>query len=83
MLFQVTVGDGCSMGGLISVVFSDICVSEKEEDIIAPMKLHFKKRYGDDTNIQRKKNELLSFFEKLNSSHSSIKSIIRKNLKSS
>ena len=78
MFFQLTVGDGCSMGGPKSVAFSDICVSEMEEDIVAPIKPHFKKWYRDDTYIQRKKNEPLSLFEKLNFSHPSIKFTIKK-----
>ena len=45
--------DGCAMGGLISVDFSDIYVSKMEEDIVTPMKLHFYKRYVDGTYIRR------------------------------
>ena len=41
--------DGCPMEGPISAVFSDICVSKMEEDIVAPMKSHFYKRYIDDS----------------------------------
>ena len=50
-----------------------------EEDIVTPMKPHFYKRHVDDTYIQRKKNELDSLFEKLNSYHSNIKLTIAKN----
>ena len=71
-------GDGCSIRAPISVIFSGIYVSETEEEIIAPMKPHFKKWYGDDTYIQRKETDLLCLFEKLNSSHPSIKQIIKK-----
>ena len=71
--------DGCAVGGPISVVFSDIYVSKMEEDIVTPMKPHFCKRYVDDTYIQRKKNELDSLFEKLNSYHPNIKLTIEKN----
>ena len=71
--------DGCPIGGLISVVFSDIYISKVEEDIVAPMKPHFYKRYVDDTYIRRRKNESDSLFEKLNSDHSKIKLTIEKN----
>ena len=71
--------DGCPIGGLISVVFSDIYISKVEEDIVAPMKPHFYKRYVDDTYIRRKKNEPDSLFEKLNSYHPNIKLTIEKN----
>ena len=53
---------GCPMGCPISVVFSDIYVSKMEEDIVAPMKSHFYKRYVADTYI-RKNNEPQSFFQ--------------------
>ena len=65
-------GDGCSIRAPISVIFSGIYVFETEEEIIAPMKPHFKKWYGDDTYIQ------INLFGKLNSSYPSIKLIIKK-----
>ena len=49
--------DGCPMGGPISVVLSDIYVCKMEEDIVAPSKPLFYKRYVDDTYVRRKKNE--------------------------
>ena len=66
------------MGGPISLVFSNIYVSKMEEEIIAPMKLHFYKRYVDDTYIRREKNESDSLFEKLNSHHPNTKLTIEK-----
>ena len=65
--------DGCPMGGPICVIFSDICVSRMEEDIVVPLKPHFHKRYVNDTYIRRKKNEPDSLFEKLNSYHPNMK----------
>ena len=47
--------DGCPMGGLISVVFSDIYVCKTEEDIVIPANPIFYKRYVDDTYVRRKK----------------------------
>ena len=67
------------MGGLNSVVFSDIYISKMEEDIVVPMKPQFYKRYVDDTYIRRKKNEPDSLFEKLSSYHLNIKLTIEKN----
>ena len=57
----------CPMGGPISVAvaFSDIYVSKMEEDIVAPMKPYFYKRYLDDKFMRRKKNKPDSLFEKL------------------
>ena len=47
-----------------------------EEDIVAPLKSHFYKRYVDDTYIQRKKT---NHFKKLNSYHPTMKLTIEKN----
>ena len=44
-----------------------------EEDIAAPVKPHFYKRYVDDMYIRRKTNEPDSLFEKQNSYHPNIK----------
>ena len=41
----------------MSAVFSVIYLSKMEEDIVAPMKPHFYKRYVDNTYIRRKKNK--------------------------
>ena len=48
----------------MSVAFSRIYVSKMEEDIVAPMKPHFYKRYAVDKYIRRKKSEPDSLFEK-------------------
>ena len=50
-----------------------------EENIVAPMKSYFYKRYQYDMYIQRKKNELESLFEELNFYHPTIKLTIEKN----
>ena len=42
-------------------VFANIYGSKMEEDIVAPIKPHFYKRYVDDTYIRRKKNKADSF----------------------
>ena len=61
------------MGGQISVVLSDIYVSQMEEDIVAPSKPLFYKRYVDDTYVRRKKNETDELYNALNSYHQIIK----------
>ena len=65
--------DGCPMGGPISVVLSDIYVCKMEEDIVAPSKPLFYKRYVDDTYVRRKKNETDELYNALNSYHQNIK----------
>ena len=71
--------DGCLMGGLMSAVFSVIYLSKMEEDIVAPMKPHFYKRYVDNTYIRRKKNKPDSYFKKLNSYYPNIILTVEKN----
>ena len=64
---------------LSSVGFLDVYACKIEEDILAPMKPHFYKRFIDDMYIRRKKNEPDSLFEKLNSDHPNIKLTIENN----
>ena len=65
--------DGYPMGGPISVVFADIYMCKMEDDVVAPIKPIFYKRYVDDTYIRRKKHTKGELFEKLNSYHHNIK----------
>ena len=44
-----------------------------EEDIVAPSKPLFYKRYADDTYIRRKNNETDELYNALNSYHQNIK----------
>ena len=73
--------NGRPTGCPISVFFSDIYISNMEEGIVALMKPSFHKRYVDGTYLRKKKNELESLFEKLNSYHPNIKVTIKKNPK--
>ena len=57
------------MGGPISVVFADIYMCKMEDDVVAPLKPKFYKRYVDDTYVRRKKNTTDELFEKLNTYH--------------
>ena len=71
--------DGCPMGGPISVVFADIYMCKMEDDVVAPLKPIFYKRYVDDTYVIRKKNTTDELFEKLNTYHDNIKLTIEEN----
>ena len=68
--------DGCPMGGAISVVLSDIDVCKMEENIVAPLKPLFYKRYVDGTYVRRKKNETDELYNALNLHHQNIKLIL-------
>ena len=61
------------MGRPISVVLSGIYVCKLEENIVAPSKSLFYKRYVDDTYVKRKRNETDKLYNSLNSYHQSIK----------
>ena len=65
--------DGCPMGGLIFVVFSDMFTCKMEYDVAVPAKPIFYKRYVDDTYVRIKKNDVEKLFEELNSYHENIK----------
>ena len=61
------------MGGPISVVLSDIYVCKMKENIVAPSKPLFYKRYVDDTYVRRKKNETDKLYNALDSYHQNMK----------
>ena len=71
--------NGCPMGGPISVVFADIYMCKMEDDVVAPIKPIFYKRYVDDTYIRRKKNTKNELFENLNTYHDNITFTIKEN----
>ena len=71
--------DGCPMGGPISVVFADLYMCKMEDDVVAPLKPIFYKRYVDDTYVRRKKNTTDELFEKLNTYHDNNKLTIEEN----
>ena len=77
-VFSVTVKllkqvDRCSMGGPVSVIFSNVFTCKMEFDSIVPDKPIFYKRYVDDMYVRRKKNGVDKQFEELNSYHKNIK----------
>ena len=71
------------MGCPISVVFADIYMCKMEDDVVAPLKPIFYKRYVDDTYVRRKRNTTDKLFEKLNTYRESIKLTIEENPTSS
>ena len=66
--------DGCTMGGPLSVVFSDIFMTKMEKNAIkSPRKPLFYKRFVDDIFTRRKKNMPDKLFQFLNNYHQNIK----------
>ena len=72
--------DDCLMGGLISVVFSDVLMYKTELDVAVPAKPIFYKRYVNDMYVQRKKNYVDKLFEELNSHNENVKLTLEVNL---
>ena len=72
--------DDCLMGGLISVVFSDVLMCKMELDVVVPAKPIFYKRYVNDMYVQRKKNYVDKLFEELNSHNENVKLTLEVNL---
>ena len=70
--------DGCTMGGPLSVTFSDIYMVKMENDIVTPSKPVFYCRFGDNIYCRWKLgNNVL--FELLNNYHPNIKLTIEVN----
>ena len=67
------------MGGPISVIFSDIYMRKMEENVANLLKPIFYKRYVEDTNVKRNRNEADTLFDALNSYHPNIKFILEQN----
>ena len=65
--------DGCSMGGPLSVIFSDIFMTKTEGKVVEPTKPQFYKRFVDGIINNRYKDQLYNLFQVLNSNHSKIK----------
>ena len=59
----------------MSVVFADIYMCKMEDDVVAPIKPMFYKRYVDDTYLKRKNNTKDELGEKLNTCHNNITTI--------
>ena len=61
--------DGCTMGGPLSVILSNIFMTMLENDVVLPLCPAFYKRYVDDIINRRKKNEPDILLEKLQAYH--------------
>ena len=64
--------NGCTMGGPLSVVLSNIFMTMLEMNIVLPMKPLFYKRYVDDIITRRDKNKRDLLLEQLQSYHPNI-----------
>ena len=65
--------DGCTMGGPLSVIFSDISMTKTEEEVVKPTNPSFYKRFVDDIISKKKKDQPDLLFENLNNHHPNIK----------
>ena len=70
--------DGCTMGGPLSVTFSDIYMVKMENDVVISSKPIFYHRFVDDIYSRRKLGDNV-FFNQLNNYHSNIKLTIEVN----
>ena len=65
--------DGCSMGGPLSVIFSDIYMTKTERKVVEPTKPQFYKRFVDDIIDKQYKDQPDNLFQALDSNHPKIK----------
>ena len=70
--------DGCTMGGLLSVTFSDIYMTKMERDVARPFNPIFYRRYVDDIYNRQKVNTKDDPCEALNKYHKNIKLTVEK-----
>ena len=67
--------DGFSIGGPLSVIFSDIYMTKTEKKVVEPTKQQFYKTFVDDIINKRYKDQSDNLFQTLNSNHPKIKCI--------
>ena len=66
--------DGCTIGGLLSVIFPYLCyMTRTEREVVNPFKPKFYKRFVDDVINRINKNQPDDLFQKLNSNHPNMK----------
>ena len=66
--------DGCTIGGLLSVIFPYLCyMTRTEREVVNPSKPKFYKRFVDDVINRINKNQPDDLFQKLNSNHPNMK----------
>ena len=70
--------DGFTMGGPLSVTFSDIYMTKMERDVVHPFNPIFYYRYVDDIYNRQKINKKDDFYEALNKYHKNIKLTLEK-----
>ena len=71
--------EGCTMGGPLSVIISDIFMTKLEKKVVSPYKPAFYKRYVDDIITRRKKDQPDELLSKLMSFHPKIKFTVEVN----
>ena len=71
--------DGCTMGGPLSVILSNIFMTMVELQVVKPIQPKFYLRFVDDIINQRKKNSPDLLLEKLNSYHPNIEFTVEVN----
>ena len=64
--------DRCTVGGPLSVIFSDIYMTKTEEEVVKPKTPSFYKRFVDDIISKKKKDRPDLLFENLNNHHPNI-----------
>ena len=70
--------DGCTMGGPLSVTFSDIYMTKMERHVVCSFNRIFNHRYVDDIYNRRKINKKDDLYESLNKYHKNIKLTVEK-----
>ena len=64
--------DGCTMGGPLSVIFFDICITKTKEEVAKPTNPSFHKRFVDNIISKKKNDQADLLLENLNSHHPNI-----------
>ena len=62
-------GDGCSMGGQLHVIFSNIYMNKTERIVIEPTKPQFYKRFVDEIINKPYEDQPDNLFQALNNNH--------------
>ena len=65
--------DGWTMGRPLSVIFSDICITKTEEEVVKPTSRRFYKRLAQVIISKTKKDKPGLLFKNLNNNHPNIK----------
>ena len=71
--------DGCTMGGPLSVIMSNIFMTKLEKDVVIPTNPQLYKRYIDDVICRRKKYVSDILLEKMSLYHPKINFTVERN----